>query len=146
MYITTKNNWQIEVSLISNRFSFPLRTLESTSTMSGRNLCLSCLHSAFCMTHWIDTRQRFPYTDEQPARVEKMTAPNPTQTQSTGRTRRPSDPSKAAGADADDRRDHYRRSLSPEPQAPSHSELSNEQPDPTTTVPASSCTSDGKSA
>jgi hypothetical protein len=29
-----------------------------------------------------------------------MTAPNPTQTQSTGRTRRPSDPSKAAGADA----------------------------------------------
>jgi hypothetical protein len=75
-----------------------------------------------------------------------MTAPNPTQTQFTGRTRRPSDPSVAVGADVDDRRDRSRQSLSSEPQAPSHSELSNEQTDPTTTVPASSCISDGKSA
>jgi hypothetical protein len=30
------------------------------------------------MTHWVDTQQRFPYTDKQPARVEKMTAPNQT--------------------------------------------------------------------
>lgn len=135
-----------EVSLISNRFSFPVRTLESTSTMSDQNWCLRCCDSACCMTHWVETQQRFPYTDKQPARVEKMTAPNQTQTQSTGRTRRPSDPSKAAGANANDRRDRSRQSMSPELQTAAHSELSNDQPAPTTTVPASSCMSDERSA